>query len=1140
MRALLFLPCLAGAAAIGFELSWAHSLTFIAGNSVRSMAMVVGCLLFGLTLGSALAARLRSGSGRPWRLVAVEGGLGVLGLVYPWAFQGVGFWLSSSAEAVPDLSVLRYLVLAALLIPPGVLWGLSLPLWADFFERRALLVDSPARGFGSLAAAQTLGGAVGAVVVGFVAIPRFGFDAASLLCGGVDLAVAATVLLLPSRRVENAAPAPDRSAREAALVSPAIRLLRGLLFLAGVASMGFQAVWTRALIFFCDGLHDALTAVLTIFLLGLALGGGVVAGLAPRLHRPGRFLAWSQTALSLTALLSLHLLPRIGSLASEWLSESLHPRWVLLSLAGILFLLPATFLGMTLPLAAVICHRGEGTQGPSLARAATWISFGNVCGALFVPMLLVPALGTPLSWVALAFLGVLVSAGFAQHRRNLFRIALLGLGAAVAVSSALVARSEPSIRSSHVFRGRYSWERELLSHVEGESCSVSVVRDRRRGIDTLYTDAFAAASTGREYPYMRLLGHLPAALAANLDRALVICFGTGTTAGALSLHPGLSHLRIVDVEAEVFKVAPLFRSVNHGVLEGRAGLRVEAIVEDGRFDLLASRRGWDVITLEPLMPYTPAAVGFYTKEFYELAKSRLREGGVLCQWLPIHAIPVQGWRSLVATFAAVMPACELFLFEQSVLLVGRRGETTPSFVEFQRRLEVEAVAKNLQASLVLDASDLLAARIAGGSAIKRVLKDDRLLRDDDPFVIFLDARPESEPFLALSETLQVLVELEAEERREPSSERLSPTPEGEDLARLQRCQKARQRILSGRAAEALARRKAAIDPGGPGWRADTAVPMLEEALKAVPGHLEAKALRTRVSALVATANARRALIEGDPMAALTHLGDPSLTDPDTSRDALVVLALHAASDTEAALLESDRVLARHPKQVEVLAVRSRILMRLARAKDAREADSLGRGWDEETFQKWLELEDRAVARARALQRVDVSELRKRLRRLVARDILGSPEDLAAARRDFARDLEARSPVVLLLRQELLSLEDSEADPERGIQSIRALALLDAPGTAERLSSLSLDGKSDEFVVSMARARAALLRNVSTEVRAALTSKDVVVRRLAAYFAADRLEPGMAEELRPFALDADADVRLYVERALRRLRGPGGF
>ena len=97
-------------------------------------------------------------------------------------------------------------------------------------------------------------------------------------------------------------------------------------------------------------------------------------------------------------------------------------------------------------------------------------------------------------------------------------------------------------------------------------------------------------------------------------------------------------------------LAPHFASVNRGVLDraGKPGRpEVRVFVDDARRFVLGSRDAYDVITLEPLLPYTPGAVHLYTREFYELCRARLAPGGAVCQWFPIHALSPGDFRLLV-------------------------------------------------------------------------------------------------------------------------------------------------------------------------------------------------------------------------------------------------------------------------------------------------------------------------------------------------------------------------------------------------------------------------------------------------------------------------------------------------------------
>jgi predicted membrane-bound spermidine synthase len=57
------------------------------------------------------------------------------------------------------------------------------------------------------------------------------------------------------------------------------------------------------------------------------------------------------------------------------------------------------------------------------------------------------------------------------------------------------------------------------------------------------------------------------------------------------------------------------------------------IIDDGRLFLEKTRQQFDVITIDPPPPTSAAGVSLlYSREFYEVAKRRLRPGGILQQW----------------------------------------------------------------------------------------------------------------------------------------------------------------------------------------------------------------------------------------------------------------------------------------------------------------------------------------------------------------------------------------------------------------------------------------------------------------------------------------------------------------------------
>ena len=81
---------------------------------------------------------------------------------------------------------------------------------------------------------------------------------------------------------------------------------------------------------------------------------------------------------------------------------------------------------------------------------------------------------------------------------------------------------------------------------------------------------------------------------------------------------------------------------------------------DGRAFLRRTDQRFDVITLEPMPPNHAGVNALYSKEFYELARARLRPGGMVAQWLPAHLVSEQHARSIAKTFQEVFPNAALW------------------------------------------------------------------------------------------------------------------------------------------------------------------------------------------------------------------------------------------------------------------------------------------------------------------------------------------------------------------------------------------------------------------------------------------------------------------------------------------------
>ncbi|NUQ55970.1 MAG: hypothetical protein HUU14_08815, partial [Dehalococcoidia bacterium] len=170
------------------------------------------------------------------------------------------------------------------------------------------------------------------------------------------------------------------------------------------------------------------------------------------------------------------------------------------------------------------------------------------------------------------------------------------------------------------------------------------------------------------------------------ERALVICFGVGSTLHAASLHPSIKALEIADLSRHVLEQADLFAESNGGVLRDP---RTSVFVDDGRHRLATQPEGaYDLITLEPPPIAFAGVSSLYSREFYALGRSRLKAGGYLTQWLPGYQVPADAVLSMIRAFVDVFPASVLLSGDDNELIL--MGVNGPSIT-----LDIDALERRI-------------------------------------------------------------------------------------------------------------------------------------------------------------------------------------------------------------------------------------------------------------------------------------------------------------------------------------------------------------------------------------------------------------------------------------------------------------
>ena len=754
----------AGAASLVHEVTWLKVLANALSGSGRVLAPVLAGFLAGLAVGASWGGRWLARGGRassPGRCAVayglLEGAAALIASTMPLVLPILAGW-SAGGTLLPLFACTVAIFVA------------TLPLGATFPFQVLMLrvgIQALARRAGAVLAVQTSGGMVGVLAAGFVLLPNLGIWRTQLLAAAVGLLVAVVAVWIGRRlcsgEVEQAtsiakrerhaaSPDPSTDGGESHRVPPMLAgAWIGAAAIGGACSLALEVVQTRVLIFFLPDLAWSFSAMLAMYLLALAAGSAVVA-----VGKSGRWLQHGTpgAATALAAVLVVLSISQIDDLAAMVRGHEATTGgfvgtgtflWTA-SLASLRLVGPPAFvLGMVLPVCATLFAR-RGVE----ARRVGWVyaanTLGSAAGALLGGLVLIGAFGLRGSLVTIALVLVAVSlwnllASGGGWRSWAVSAPLL----LVAVIGGVRCDRGPVIADSRVMQSNRALanERKLLDAREGNVASVAVVEDRTGRF--LFTDSFQAAGTGDNYRYMRMLAHLPALLAPKLERSVVIAFGTGTTAGALTLHQRLQRLDLVELAPEVFELAPHFHEVNRG-LPGTSPdhCEVHAIVDDGRAFLRRTRDPYDLVTLEPLLPVTPAAAHFYTTDFFALARERLVEGGLLCHWIPVHAQSLDLLRAMLRAFADEFEEGELYVFGSSLVLLGWNGRPTLESAVVEKRMAAEELATDMQAAGVQSVRDLWAAYLCDTATLRQELAEVSPARDDLPAILYPRLRPNHE------------------------------------------------------------------------------------------------------------------------------------------------------------------------------------------------------------------------------------------------------------------------------------------------------------------------------------------------------------------------------------------------------------
>ncbi|MAG32412.1 MAG: hypothetical protein CL908_16140 [Deltaproteobacteria bacterium] len=722
-----------GFAALSYQVAWSRMLSLTFGSSTLAVSSVVAGFMGGMGLGAWLYHRVGGRVHSALRAYAgLEIGIAISTACFTVLFLQLPHWFAAVAPTLPQgagLDVFRILNVVVLLLVPSALMGATYPALC-----RALLqsAEEVERRLGWIYGLNTIGGAAGAVVAGFLMIEFLGAKGAVLVANGINVVVGVGALLLARRRLEIST-LHDPSHVDESLPSDLPHWVTALvLFGSGLATLSYEIIWFRALHYILGPGTYVLSSVLTIFLLGLG-SGGLLYRPAVRFGRPEWNLGFCQLGIATTAVLAIGgeqwiltdpLLFEQFSVNSPGLNaQPWEWRLAVGSAVALALMLPATlWMGLSFPLASRL-FLGSVERVTARAGLAYLLSnLGSIVGAIGAAVWILPTLGTVGGTKLIIGLNItLALIVFLWAPGRSLRVLAIGLTAvpsllALALPERL-AFFPPSVTANKSGI-------EMLFEEESDLGTVQVFsakgkQDARAiAIDGVIIGATKNFKKGL-YAKQVLLAYLPMSLDRDIRHTLNLGVASSSTISALSRFRWVETLDAVEINPAVIRASSHFP--DSVVLSDR---RANLVVDDAIHYLLSTTKRYDLIINDAKQHLRfSGSSKVLSAEFYEYSLARLDDCGLFAQAIPTFHTD-SSLQLILRTFRSVFPELEIFLSApDSIVMVGSRCPIAGRDAPTREDLMEAGAAREIERTFLPNATALSALWVSSGAEVDDVVGD---------------------------------------------------------------------------------------------------------------------------------------------------------------------------------------------------------------------------------------------------------------------------------------------------------------------------------------------------------------------------------------------------------------------------------
>jgi spermidine synthase len=227
------------------------------------------------------------------------------------------------------------------------------------------------------------------------------------------------------------------------------------------------------------------------------------------------------------------------------------------------------------------------------------------------------------------------------------------------------------------------------------------------------------------------IGALPVMLHQSPTTALVVGMGGGATPGAVARFN--VDVDVVELSEAVVEGSSYFTRINFDLLKRP---NVHLRVDDGRNFLMMTRKKYDIVTADIILPRHAGAGALYSREYYELVRNALADGGLALQWNGGET--ETEFKMLMRTFLSVFP--HTTLWGDGSLMLGSLEPFELSQSAFEARRQQPGFTDLFD----WDINTMRRLYVAGPEALRAFVGEGPTLTDDKPVIEYFLSLPKND------------------------------------------------------------------------------------------------------------------------------------------------------------------------------------------------------------------------------------------------------------------------------------------------------------------------------------------------------------------------------------------------------------